>query len=96
MDKLLPRWAVELGGNPALKADFDQWVSDRCVAYAQSGITAATDMADVKGFRFVIGELEAMRAMVDWTVEEAQRRQHAVSGLVEEKPKRRRRRKSNG
>jgi hypothetical protein len=52
-------------------------------------------MGDVKGFRFTIGELEAMRAMVNWNVEENARRQHVLSDVVAEQPARGRKRGRN-
>lgn len=97
MDNSLPRWAVALGSDPALRSDFEEWAKDRVGMYSREGVLVSRDMGEVMGYRFMIGELEAMMGMVFWTVEENQRRQHAVSGLVEEEqPKRKRgRRKRN-
>lgn len=98
MDKLLPRWAVVLGADPVLRADFNEWVTSRCSAYAHDAVIHAADMADLKGFRFMVGELEALKAMINWTVEENQRRQYAISEVAtgESKSRRRRRKRDAG
>ena len=98
MDKSLPRWAQALGSDPGLMADFDEWVEQRCRAYADEALIHAKSMDELLGYRFIVGELKAQQGMVKWTTEEAQRKQHAFSELAESKPKRRRggRKRSGG
>lgn len=94
MDNSQPLWAQALGADPKLRDNFASWVKDRTTIYAKEGITLSKDIGDVLGYRYMIGELEALVGMVFWNVEEEARRQHAFSQLVDEnKPKSKRRRR---
>jgi hypothetical protein len=96
VDNSLPRWAEVLGSDPVLRVDFSKWVEERCEMYAREGVVRSKDMGEVLGYRFLIGELEALLGMVSWNVEEGQRKQHAVSEVVPKRAKRNRRGKRDG
>lgn len=67
----VPQWAQYLLGSEDVLRDFNEWVEERKVFYAVQAMETAADFASVKGVRFLLGELDAIRNMVNWIPNQA-------------------------
>ena len=68
-----PKWAVPLRDNPEWKKSFNDWVDQCVLIYAQRALLGAKDMETLLGLRFAVGELEALKAMINFDEKELER-----------------------
>lgn len=66
MNNQVPKWAQYLLGSEDVLRNFNEWVDERKVYYSIQAMETAEDYASIKGVRYLLGELEAIRAMVNW------------------------------
>lgn len=58
--------------HPESLTDFNRWVDLRMQQLTNQIVMSATDMQQIFGFRYMLGELEAMRSLVNYGVVEQQ------------------------
>ena len=98
-DNSQPRWVLAVGSDPALREDFNQWADAHIAKHSRDCVEVAHDYASVLGYRYMIGELEALKSLVSWNAQEGARIQHANNVVENEgttEGGRRRRRKRSG
>ena len=74
MESKIPMWAQYLLGNQEAVNSFNKWIDERKIGYAVETVANAEDFASVKGVRYLMGELEVLRQVVNFLPEEAQRK----------------------
>lgn len=77
-----PQWAVPFRDNPEWRKSFNSWIDAAVNQYAKTALLAADSMDTLLGLRYAVGELEALRAMINYQDEEVQRQKEKMNNVT--------------
>ena len=60
-----------LVSHPEHLADFNDWLKEHQIYMSQKALAEAKDWSEVVAYRFMVGEYEALRSVVNYPLQEA-------------------------
>lgn len=69
-----------LQSHPDCLADFNRWLEQRMAMLTQDIVLSAKDYETILGFRYMLGEMEALKSIVNYGVVE-QQQLNALEGI---------------